>query len=67
MNKIQVTKNMQASIGAFPNTTAIRRYFGWGKTRTAEFLSTLECITDGKSKQYFVGDIAEKLYRERSF
>lgn len=66
MNKQQVTRNMQRSIGAFPNTTAIRTYMGWGKERTQEFLSTLECISNGKSKQYFVEDIVDKLYRERN-
>lgn len=66
MNKQQVTRAMQQEIGAFPNTSAIRRYMGWGKDRTQTFLSTLDCITDGKSKQYFVGDIVDKLMRERA-
>lgn len=65
MNKQQLTRAMEQSLGAFPNTTAIRNYFGWGKTRTVDFLAGLDFIECGRSKQYWVGDVAEKLLSEK--
>lgn len=65
MNKRELASSMERSIGAFPTVTAIRQYMGWGKTRTAEFLRPLDYIDGGKTKQYYVGDIAERLMQER--
>ena len=54
----------QAKGAAFITQNGVKATMGWGKDRTRTVLQGLDCIPSGRSKQYLIDEVAEKIYAE---
>ncbi len=67
MNRQELIRDIKKECGAFPNTSQLAKYMGMSRDRVrAEIVTGLEYIKTGKSKQYFVNDIADAILRQRA-
>lgn len=67
MNRQELIRDIKSECGAFPNISQLAKYMGVSRqTIRTEITSGLEYIETGKSKQYFVNDVADKILRQRN-
>lgn len=67
MNKQELIRDMKKEIGSFPNITQIAEYMGTSrKTVRTEIVAGLDYLETGRSKQYFVNDIAARILMKRA-
>lgn len=67
MNRQELIRDIKKECGAFPNISQLARYMGVSRqTVRAEITSGLEYIETGKSKQYFVNDVADAILQRRT-
>ena len=66
MNKSQIKKTLKkASKGAeFITQNAVKNCMGWGNDRTYEALSGLDWIRRGRTKQYSVDEVADRIFAQ---
>jgi len=61
MKKWDVVGDMRAEVGAFPNITQIAEYLHWSRDKVRTLVAGLEYVETGRSKQYFVVDVVNRL------
>lgn len=66
MNRQEVIRDMKAEIGSFPNLSQIAKYLGKGRDTARTLVAGLEYYEDGKAKQYFVNDVADRILAHRA-
>lgn len=66
MNKSQIKRTLKkASKGAeFISQNAIKGCMGWGNDRTYETLKGLDWIRRGRTKQYMVDEVADRIFAQ---
>lgn len=65
MIRQEVIRNMQGAIGAFPNVSQIARYMHMSRDKVRLMVAGLEYIEDGRSKRYFVNDVAGRILQQK--
>lgn len=63
MNRAELVRDMRKEIGTFPTTSQIARYMGVSRDKVRVIVAGLEYIEDGRSKKYFINDIAGRLLK----
>ena len=58
-------RDIKKDIGSFPNISQIAKYMHVSRDRAREMVAGLEFIEDGRSKKYFVNDIAGRILQQR--
>lgn len=67
MNRQELIRDIKKEVGSFANVTQVAKYMGMSReTVRAEILSGLEFYESGKSKLYFVNDIADGILGRRA-
>ena len=67
MNRQELIRDIKKEIGSFANVTQLARYMGMSRdTVRAEIVSGLEFYESGKSKLYFVNDIADGILKHKA-
>jgi len=68
MTRQEIIRDIKKETGSsFPNISEIAAYMGVSRDRVrTEIVSGLECISNGKSRQYFVNDIADRIMSIRT-
>ena len=68
MNRQELIRDIKKETGSsFPNTSQIASYMGVSRdTVRAEIVSGLECLVSGRSRQYFVNDVADRILARRT-
>lgn len=63
MDRKEVIRSITRECGtSFPNVSQIARYMGRGRDWVRNnVVDDLECLTQGKSRCYFVNDVATKI------
>lgn len=61
MKKWDVVGDMRAEVGAFPNISQIAEYLHWSRDKVRTLVAGLEYVETGRSKQYFVVDVVNRL------
>jgi hypothetical protein len=61
MKKWDVVGDMRAEIGAFPNISQIAEYLHWSRDKVRTLVAGLDYVETGRSKQYFVVDVVNRL------
>lgn len=65
MDKQAIINDLKKEYGSFPTITDISKYLRIGRASVRNLMAGVECLPDGRSKKYFVGDVAEKIYKNR--
>ena len=65
MDKQAIINDLKKEYGSFPTITDISKYLRIGRASVRNLMDGVECLPDGRSKKYFVGDVAEKIYKNR--
>ncbi len=66
MNKQELVRDMKKEIGSFPNTSQIAKYLHRSRESVRVMTAGLECLKDGRSRKYFVVDIADRIMESRA-
>lgn len=67
MNRQELIRDIKKEVGSFANVTQVAKYMGMSReTVRTEILSGLEFYESGKSKLYFVNDIADGILGRRA-
>lgn len=61
MNRQELVRDMRQEIGTFPNISQIARYMSVSRDKARVMVEGLDFIETGKSKRYFVNDVAGRL------
>lgn len=61
MKRQALIHNLQREVGAFPSTSKIDKYLGKRKGTAAKILADVPPFIDGRSKRYFVEDVADAI------
>lgn len=65
MDKQTIVRDIKREVGNWPCQSDIARYLGKSRDYVIELMAGCEYITDGKKKQYFAVDVAERLLKTR--
>lgn len=65
MDRQTVIRDMKRDIGSFPNVSQIARYMRVSRDKAREMVKGLEYIEDGRSRKYFVNDVAGRILQNR--
>lgn len=65
MDKQMIVRDIKKEIGNWPCQSDIARYLGKSRDYVMNLMEGCEYITDGKKKQYFAQDVAERLLSTR--
>lgn len=65
MDKQTIVRDIKREIGNWPCQSDIARYLGKSRDYVINLMAGCEYITDGKKKQYFAADVAERLISKR--
>ena len=67
MKKQDLIRALEREAGSsFPNTSQIAKFMGVSRERVrSEIVHGLECIESGRSRQYFVNDVADRILSQR--
>ncbi len=66
MQKQEVVRDMKSEVGSFPNISQIAKYLSVSRNTAKEMVAGLEFIEDGRSRRYFVNDVAGRLLQQKS-
>jgi len=67
MNRQELIRDIKKEVGSFVNVSQLAKYMGMSRdTVRAEILCGLEFYESGKSKLYFVNDIADGILGRRA-
>ena len=65
MKREELVKDIERNIGSFPNVSQIAKHLGWSRDRVRAMMSDVEHI-GGNPKQYYAGDLADKILSMRA-
>lgn len=66
MTKQDLVRDMKKEIGSLPTISQIAKYMGKSRDQVREHITAgLDYYQDGRSKHYFVGDVADVILRHR--
>lgn len=66
MNRQDLIRDIKKEYGSFPNISQLAKYMGLSRdTVRAEIVNGLEYYESGKSKKYFVNDVADRILQQR--
>lgn len=66
MERQEQIRSMRASVGDYPNTSQIAKYLGKSRDSVRHLVEGLEYYQDGRSKNYFVNDVVDRLRELRT-
>lgn len=67
MKKAEIQAQLAKSTGSdFPNISQIARSLGCRRETVVKMMEGISCLENGRSKKYFVGDIAERIMQYRN-
>lgn len=67
MNRQEIIRDLKKETGtSFPNVSQIAKYMGVSRDRVREMVAGCECLVSGRSKQYFVNDVADRILAGRT-
>ena len=66
MNRQDVLRDMKKEIGSFPNISQIARYMSVSRDKAREMVSGLEYLEDGRSRKYFINNVADRILQQRT-
>ena len=67
MTKQELIRDIKQEVGSFPTISQIAKYMRLGRdTVRSEITAGLDYVEHGRSKQYFVNDIAERILERRN-
>lgn len=61
MNRQEVLRDMKKEMGSFPNISQIAKYMSMSRESVRTMVQGLEYIETGKSKKYFINDVADRM------
>ena len=65
MDKQTIVRDIKREVGNWPCQSDIARYLGKSRDYVINLMAGCEYIADGKKKQYFASDVAERLMNKR--
>lgn len=65
MNRQDVVRDMKKEIGSFPNISQIAKYLSVSRDKVREMVDGLEYLEDGRSRKYFINDVADRILQNR--
>lgn len=67
MKKEEIQAQLARSTGSdFPNISQIAKSLGCRRETVVNMMEGIPCLENGRSKKYFVGDVAERIMQHRS-
>ncbi len=66
MKREEMIKDLERNVGPYPNISQIAEHLGWGRDRVRAMMCDVEHIGGGRSKQYFAGDVVDRLLELRA-
>lgn len=66
MDRQAIMNDLKKEYGSFPSISDISKYLKISRASVRDLMNGVECLPDGRSKRYFVRDIADKIYKKRS-
>lgn len=66
MDRQAILNDLKKEYGSFLTITDISKYLKVSRASVRDLMNGVECLPDGRSKKYFVRDIADKIYKKRS-
>ena len=66
MDRQAILNDLKKEYGSFPTISDISRYLKISRASVRDLMNGVECLPDGRSKKYFAGDVADKIYKNRS-
>lgn len=66
MDRQEILNDLKKEYGSFLTITDISKYLKVSRASVRDLMNGVECLPDGRSKKYFVRDIADKIYKKRS-
>lgn len=66
MERQEQIRSMRSSVGDYPNTSQIAKYLGKSRDSVRNLVSGLEYVQNGRSKQYFVNDVVDRIRTQRA-
>lgn len=61
MKRQELVRDMRGEIGTFPNISQIAKYMSISRDKARVMVEGLDYIETGKSKRYFINDVAGRL------
>lgn len=65
MDKQTIVRDIKREVGNWPCQSDIARYLGKSRDYVINLMAGCEYITDGKKKQYFASDVADRIMNKR--
>lgn len=66
MDRQAIMNDLKKEYGSFPSISDISKYLKVSRASVRDLMNGVECLPDGRSKRYFVRDVADKIYKKRS-
>ena len=66
MTKQEIMRDIKQEFGTFVTITDIARYMNSGRDAARDLVAGLDYLDKGRSKQFFAGDVADRILKQRT-
>lgn len=66
MTKQEIMRDIKNDFGTFVTISDIARYMGSGRDTARELVAGLDYLNRGRAKQFFAGDVADRIIKQRA-